>query len=69
MNLNLNLGLRPLISLLGGSGIASGYGAASAIVALLVWVYASAQVFLFGAEVTWLYAQRHGSRRPGAKPG
>ena len=54
---------------IGSSGIASGYGAASAIVALLVWVYASAQVFLFGAEVTWLYAQRHGSRQPGAKHG
>ena len=52
---------------IGSSGVASGFGAASAIVALLVWVYGSAQVFLFGAEVTWIFAQRHGSRRdPGA---
>ena len=51
---------------IGTSGVASGFGAASAIVALLVWVYGSAQVFLFGAEVTWIYAQRHGSRRPAA---
>lgn len=48
---------------IGSSGVAAGFGAASAIVALLVWVYASAQVFLFGAEVTWIFAQRHGSRR------
>lgn len=48
---------------IGSSGVASGFGAASAIVALLVWVYGSAQVFLFGAEVTWIFAQRHGSRR------
>ena len=48
---------------IGSSGVVSGFGAASAIVALLVWVYGSAQVFLFGAEVTWIFAQRHGSRR------
>lgn len=48
---------------IGSSGVASGFGAASAIVALLVWVHGSAQVFLFGAEVTWIFAQRHGSRR------
>ena len=48
---------------IGTSGVASGFGAASAVVALLVWVYGSAQVFLFGAEVTWIYANRHGSRR------
>ncbi|MDP1646830.1 MAG: YihY/virulence factor BrkB family protein [Rubrivivax sp.] len=48
---------------IGSSGVASGFGAASAIVALLVWVYGSAQVFLYGAEVTWLFAQRFGSRR------
>ena len=48
---------------IGSSGVAAGYGAAGAIVALLVWVYGSAQVFLFGAEITWIFAQRHGSRR------
>ena len=48
---------------IGSSGVAAGFGAASAIVALLVWVYGSAQVFLFGAEVTWIFAQCHGSRR------
>ena len=47
---------------IGSSGVAAGFGAASAFVALLVWVYGSAQVFLYGAEVTWLFARRHGSR-------
>ena len=51
---------------IGSSGVASGFGAASAIVALLVWVYGSAQLFLFGAEVTWIFAQRHGSQRVAA---
>jgi membrane protein len=43
--------------------VGAGFGAASAIVAMLVWVHASAQVFLYGAEVTWMFAQQHGSRR------
>ena len=51
---------------IGSSGVAAGFGAASAIVALLVWVYGAAQVFLFGAEVTWIFAQRHGSQRGSA---
>lgn len=53
---------------IGSSGVAAGFGAASAIVALLIWVYGSAQVFLFGAELTWIYAQRFGSRRHLAAP-
>ncbi len=48
---------------IGSSGVASGFGAASSVVALLVWVYFSAQIFLVGAEFTWLYAQRYGSFR------
>ncbi len=36
------------------------YGAASSIVILLVWVYFSAQILLFGAEFTLVYARRHG---------
>lgn len=46
---------------LGRSGIASSFGAAGSLVALLVWVYYSAQIFLFGAEFTWVYAHRLGS--------
>ncbi len=48
---------------IGRSGVASGFGAASSIVVLLVWVYYSAQIFLAGAEFTWVYAHRYGSRR------
>ena len=54
---------------IGSSGLASGFGAASSIVVLLVWVYWSAQVFLLGAEFTWVFAHRYGSRRaPAAMP-
>jgi membrane protein len=49
---------------IGKSGVASGFGAAASVVALLVWVYWSAQIFLIGAEFTWVYANRLGSRRP-----
>lgn len=53
---------------IGRSQIASGFGAASSLVVLMVWVYYSAQIFLFGAEFTWVYAHRHGSRRGLAMP-
>lgn len=49
---------------IGRFGVASGFGAASSVVVLLVWVYYSAQIFLAGAEFTWVYAHRYGSRRP-----
>jgi membrane protein len=45
------------------SGVASGFGAAASVVALLVWVYFSAQILLIGAEFTWAYARALGSRR------
>jgi len=48
---------------IGKSSVASGFGAAGSLVVLLVWVYYSAQIFLLGAEFTWVYAFRHGSRR------
>jgi membrane protein len=47
---------------LGKAGVASGFGAAGSIVVLLVWVFYSAQIFLLGAEFTWLYAHNRGSR-------
>ena len=54
---------RTLIGLyLGTAGIGSGFGAAGSLVVLLMWVYYSAQIFLLGAEFTWVYAHRHGSR-------
>ena len=48
---------------IGRSGIASGFGAAASLVVVLVWVYYSAQIFLLGAEFTWAYAHKFGSRR------
>ncbi|HSC64787.1 MAG TPA: YihY/virulence factor BrkB family protein [Caldimonas sp.] len=47
---------------LGRSTFASGFGAAGSLVVLLVWVYYSAQIFLLGAEFTWVYAHVFGSR-------
>jgi len=47
---------------LGSAGVASAYGAAGSIVALVIWVYYSAQVLLVGAEFTEVYARRFGSR-------
>jgi membrane protein len=47
---------------LGKAGVTSGFGAAGSIVVLLVWVFYSSQIFLLGAEFTWLYAHSHGSR-------
>ncbi len=48
---------------IGKSGMTSVFGAAGSLVVLLVWVYYSAQIFLLGAEFTWAYAQRFGSRQ------
>ncbi len=46
---------------LGSAGFTDTYGAAGSLVILLVWVYYSAQVFLFGAEFTRAYTNRFGS--------
>ena len=48
---------------LGTTSVASGFGAAGSLVVLLLWVYFSAQVFLLGAEFTWVYAHEYGSKR------
>jgi membrane protein len=46
---------------LGNSGVASGFGAAGSVIALLLWVYYSAQIFFLGAEFTRQYALWFGS--------
>lgn len=46
---------------LGSSSVASAYGAAGSFVVLLLWIYYSAQILLFGAEFTQVYADRFGS--------
>lgn len=53
---------------IGKSAIASGFGAAGSIVIVMLWVYYSALIFLFGAEFTWVYAHALGSRRGAARP-
>jgi membrane protein len=63
-------GGRYLIGLyLGKASVGSAYGAAGSLVVLLVWVYYSSQIFLYGAEFTRLYADRRVRRglRPPVK--
>jgi membrane protein len=62
-----NVGKLGLGLYLGKSAAASSYGAAGAILILLLWVYYSGLIFYFGAEFTKLYADRYGSRRSAAK--
>jgi uncharacterized BrkB/YihY/UPF0761 family membrane protein len=45
------------------SATASSYGAAGALIVLMLWVYYSAQIFLLGAEFIKACANRHGSKR------
>ena len=52
----------------GSSAIASTYGAAAGLIVLLLWVYYTSQIFLFGAELARAYASLHGSQR-GPKTG
>jgi hypothetical protein len=47
---------------LGRSSVTSGFGAAGSLAVLLVWVYYSAQIFLLGAEFTWVYSREFAAR-------
>jgi membrane protein len=53
---------------IGRSGVASAFGAAGSLIVLLLWVYYSAQIFLLGAEFTWVYAHEFGSYRQRPQP-
>jgi membrane protein len=46
---------------LGRSSVTSSYGAAGSLVVVLLWVYYSAQILLFGAQFTQIYSNRYGS--------
>jgi membrane protein len=46
---------------LGTTGTTSAFGAAGSLVAILLWIYYSAQIILFGAEFTLVFADRFGS--------
>jgi membrane protein len=48
---------------LGRSTIASSYGAAGAMIIVLLWVYYSSEIFLFGAEITRAYSRRRSGGR------
>jgi membrane protein len=51
-----------ILALYLGSGAAgSAYGAAGSLITLLLWIYYSAQILLFGAEFTQVYANTYGS--------
>ncbi|MGA8097782.1 MAG: YihY/virulence factor BrkB family protein [Candidatus Cybelea sp.] len=48
---------------LGRAGVSSGYGAFGGLIVFLIWTYYSAQIMLFGAEFTRVYARRFGSQK------
>jgi membrane protein len=50
---------------IGKSDVASSYGAAAALIILLLWIFYSAQIFLLGAEFTRAFARRYGSHAAG----
>ena len=59
---------------LGKASVGSTYGAAGSLVAVIVWIYYSSQIFFFGAEFTHIYAEAHraqapaGSKETGSEP-
>lgn len=56
-----DLGKHAIGLYLGSTGVASSFGAAGSLVAFLLWVYYSAQIFFLGAEFTRQYALSFGS--------
>lgn len=55
-----NIGKTLLALYFATAAVGSTYGAAGSLVALVAWVYYSAQIFFFGAEFTRVYADRYG---------
>ena len=53
---------------LGRASVTSTYGAAGSLVAVVVWIYYSAQIFFFGAEFTHIYTQSQMSPTPTQDP-
>jgi membrane protein len=56
-----NLGKFLIGLYLAHSALASSYGAAGALIVVLMWIYYSAQIFLLGAEFTKIHASRRGT--------
>lgn len=65
------LGKLLLALYLGRTSPGSPYGAAGSVVVVVIWVYYSAQIFYFGAELTHVYAMspRRAARGEGYQPG
>jgi membrane protein len=53
---------------LGRSNIASSYGAAASVISLMLWIYYSTQILLFGAEFVKAYSERRKRGARGAAP-
>jgi membrane protein len=53
---------------IGSSAVASSFGAAGALIVLLLWIYYSVLIFLLGAEFTKIYANRQGSKQDNPVP-
>ncbi|HEY9767921.1 MAG TPA: YihY/virulence factor BrkB family protein [Coleofasciculaceae cyanobacterium] len=47
---------------LGRGSLGSAYGAAGSLIVFLAWVFYSAQILLFGAEITQVYARKYGKK-------
>ena len=47
---------------LGRGSLGSAYGAAGSLIIFLTWVFYSAQILLFGAEFTQVYARKYGRK-------
>ncbi|WP_317203065.1 YihY/virulence factor BrkB family protein [Janthinobacterium sp.] len=62
-----SLGKYAIGAYIGNSGVASSFGAAGSMIALLLWVYYSAQIFFLGAEFARQYALQMGSLSAGFK--
>ncbi len=50
--LMFNVGKSAIAWYVSSQGLESTYGAAASVVVLLIWVYYSSQILLFGAEIT-----------------
>ncbi|MBO1346095.1 MAG: YihY/virulence factor BrkB family protein [Hormoscilla sp. GUM202] len=61
-SLLFTLGKGAIALYLGRSTVGSAYGAAGSFVIILLWVFYSAQILLFGAEFTQVWANLYGSR-------
>ena len=53
---------------LGRSPVVTAFGAVGSLAVFLLWVYYSAQIFLLGAEFTWIYSSFRKETRPGPAP-